>query len=168
MLAAVVIAACLLPPLFAMDGPICSTFRQEVECGCSECMTWDVAYEADWYEINRTNADGTTVNVGNTQWRNHLTVQGWIDPLTGVYTPEIYRTVERVWCFAWDAPFPEAGDRYIYRIASCLMLDGEPACSPWSTDFNPANGVVYRAAPYACYSGGVEVECYHGDEIAAP
>jgi hypothetical protein len=65
---------CTVPPLFDMSGPACGDYISE--CRCSECFTWAPAVTtagvpAEWYEVARINPDGSTVNVGDTRWRNH-------------------------------------------------------------------------------------------------
>jgi hypothetical protein len=158
------LAICLQPPLLDMSGPECVGSAQLEECRCSEGMRWDRppaqpdGSEARWYEVWREPSwlPGAEVLVGDTRWRNHPAaccdafgcggLQNGSCPLGFDLVPEIHGTF---WLFAWDQPFPVEGSTYYYHVRSCNMV-GCSVFSPW---------VGYTAAPYRCYSGGVEVGC---------
>jgi hypothetical protein len=136
-----------------MSGPTCDDVRQRVECGCSECMTWDLVGDAMAYEIEReTVSNATRITVGR------VDVEYIAD---GIDVTAVHPTV---WCFVDDrvddtTRFPRDGTLYAYRVRAC-KLDNN--CGLWSTT------VLYRAAPYACYAdGGRERQCYVGDDIAS-
>lgn len=145
MLAAMLLAACLTPPLFAMDGPVCTPARQDIECACSECFQWDPVPGATRYRIIRLNQDGTMGDVGVINGRG-----GFIDPEDGQPVPF---TLETQWCVAKDVRTPIEGRRYVYSVIPCNAV-GCAASSP---------SVVYRAAPYQCYDHeqGGRVVCPH-------
>ena len=139
MIAMILAAVCLKPPLFAMDGPACAD--QTVECGCSECMTWLPSATAEWYEVLRANPDGTTQNVGTAPvYRGYTDEDGVVHPAV----PQL------LWCFARDVSFPIEGRTYSYRVAAC-RAGAIPPCGAWSAD-----PVVYVAGPYL-YCGGPTV-----------
>jgi hypothetical protein len=159
MIVALVLAAivdCVEPVYFpaTLDGPVCAVARQDVECGCSECMTWDRVDDATAYEVERiTNSNGTTVLVGT------LDVRYDADGL------DVIAIHPLVWCAVEDtldlSQFPREGALYVYHVRACKGV-GTTNCGPWSND------VLYRAAPYACYAaGGRERQCYPGDDVAA-
>jgi hypothetical protein len=144
MLAALFLAACLSPPLFEMDGPVCSPARQDLECVCSECFSWDPVPNATRYDIYRLNQDGTF---------------GWIGVITERpgYTDDDGNAIPAyfppLWCVAKDARTPIEGRRYVYTVLPCNAV-GCAAASP---------SVVYRGAPYQCYDHeqGGQVVCPH-------
>jgi thrombospondin type 3 repeat protein len=128
---------CASPPLFDLTGPTCSTTKQNNPCGCSECVIWDASVGATWYEVQRCNASGAGCTiVGNTKWRNRP------------------GTTARMWCAAWDAPFPLPGASYDYRVRSCRDLPTGALCATALS-----NSVRYVGAPYMCFQGGLEVVC---------
>jgi hypothetical protein len=136
------IAACLLPPLFAMTGPVCSPARQAVECGCSECMTWDETPGATRYEVTReTLSTGAVYGVGAVYSR-------FVDDIGTLGLPTL-------WCAAWDSSFPHEGTPYRYQVRACNSV----GCGGWS------GAVVYVGAVYSCFTGGREVQCYVSDEV---
>ena len=128
---------CTSAPLYDLSGPLCSGTRQDAQCGCSECLVWDPAPGATWYEIRRCDRNGTNcLIVGDTRWRN----RGTIHPT--------------LWCVPWDDPFPLVGASYQYSIRSCTDGPSGPLCAPQLS--SPVN---YAAAPYMCIENGVEVSC---------
>jgi len=136
MIAAFVLAGvCAMIPHFgALGDPACTVARQDVECGCSECMTWDAPVETypkqnGWFDIERTNPDGSFAIVGGT-WR-----LDWLDE-DGYPRSDPPATV---WCFARDVPMPLEGRLYGYRVRTC----NTHGCSPYDLT------VEYVAAPYA-------------------
>jgi len=142
---------CDAAPLFDMTGPGCNAGRTDKECACSECLTWDPAKGATWYEIRRCDDSGANCTiVGDTRWRNRPAVTS----PTGVITPAIRSTV---WCAAWDAPFPELGSSYEYRVRSCTDGPLGPLCNAGFS-----NPVGYGTAPYMCIVAGLEVPCNPG------
>jgi len=127
----------------------CSPEREQVQCGCSECLFWDPEPLASWYEVNReTVSSGTMVQVGSVQPRVVDEAGATVLPTT--------------WCPPWDVPFPREGTAYRYRLRACNRngTTGEPQCGPWTEP-----GVVYVAAPYWCGSIA-ESQCYVGDPVA--
>lgn len=139
---ALLLAACLSMPLFDMSGPPCAD--ETVACRCSECIAWDATHNATRYEVEReTVSSGTKYAVGTV-------AQRVVDEAGTVELPEL-------WCAAWDNPFPREDVLYRYRVRAC----NDAGCSDWSA------AVQYRAAAYACFDGGVEVQCYVGDEVAS-
>jgi hypothetical protein len=136
MLASLLLAACLTPPLFDLDGPPCSPVRSWLQCACSEGMAWDPEPLADWYEVRRVAVyAGSGSQVGS--------------------------TTDTFWMFAEDADFPKAGTLYDYLVRACRRstTNGAVLCGGWS------NAVRYVGAPYACYDSGQEVPCYPGDPL---
>ena len=128
---------CGAAPLFDLSGPNCSASRQGMECSCSECLEWDAAAGATWYEIRRCDRSGANCTiVGDTRWRNHAEIR------------------PTVWCAAWDAPFPAAGASYDYTVRSCADGASGPVCAG-----QLSNPVGYVAAPYMCVENGLETEC---------
>ena len=129
-------------PLFEMSGPDCTAARQTVECGCSECMTWDPVLEdpaagtpgAQWYEIGRVQPGGTDIHVvGSTELMNDYEEEPINRPT--------------IWCFAWDEAIPLEGQLYLYRVRACVMdlVNGIAVsnCGDWSS-----RSIDYVAAPY--------------------
>ncbi len=128
---------CAAPPLYDLSGPGCSTSRQDVPCGCSECLTWDATPGATWYQIRRCDRFGANCTiVGDTKWRNLAT------------------THPTLWCVPWDNPFPQVGASYQYSIRSCLDGPSGPVCA-----LSFSTPVGYVAAPYMCIENGLEVAC---------
>ena len=134
MLGLLLAGICLWIPSFELGGTICTPANQNIECRCSECITWDVeapspAPMVRWYDIERTNSDGTFSVVGGT-WR-----QDWIDE-DGVNntTP-----AANIWCPAKDNVMVREGQLYAYRVRACNLA----GCSPY------VESVEYVAAPYA-------------------
>jgi len=139
---------CGAAPLFDMTGPSCGTYRQGKECACSECLAWDAAAGATWYEIKRCDSSGSSCTiVGDTRSRNHAAFTG----PSGVVYPAIRPTI---WCAAWDGPFPVLGMLYEYSVRSCADGASGPVCN---AQFSSAVG--YLAAPYMCIDDGLEVAC---------
>ena len=130
---------CSAPPLFDTSGPNCAASRQGMQCVCSECLEWDAATGATWYQVRRCDSSGTCTIVGDTRWKNRP------------------GTTATRWCVAWDSPFPTAGTTYSYAIRSCTEGPIGPLCAA-----GLSNPVTYNAAPYMCISGGVEVSCSAG------
>lgn len=151
MLAAFLLAACLESVYYpsTLDGPVCSVARERVECGCSECMTWDAVENVtvDFYEIERE-----TVSTGN------RVIVGTNERTYGDDGEEkrLVSFLSTTWCYSNDTPFPREGTLYSYRVRACLIGGN---CGDWS------NVVDYTAAPYACYPDGVERQCYPGDPL---
>ena len=140
--------SCGAAPLFDLSGPGCSAGRQGLECTCSECLVWDAAAGATWYEVRRCDASGANCTiVGDTRWRNHA---GFTTAEGGVQ-PAIRPTV---WCAAWDGPFPVLGASYDYSVRSCTDGASGPVCNGQFS-----NAVGYLAAPYMCIDNGLEVAC---------
>lgn len=155
--ALLLLGVCANPPLFNETGPDCTPARQLVECACSECFGWDPATggpPSEWYEVLRTNPDGTMVIAGSTQSRNR---PAFVYPRSGVTVPALILTR---WCAPWDAAFPHEGQTYRYQVRPCRMAGAAVSCGQWS-----AGSIQYTAAPYDCYSGGKEVACYPGDPV---
>lgn len=145
MIAALVLAACLEPVLFADDGVPCSAAREQIECGCTESQEWDPVPGATSYEIVRTTAStGAQYLVG--------TVLPVPDDGGGSW-------LASRWVYARDDPFPREGTLYEYRVLAC----NENGC----TEFADAESTWYRAAPYWCGDNGVEVPCYVADAMAS-
>jgi hypothetical protein len=101
-------------------------------------MLWDPAAGATWYEVRRCDAlTGSCTVTGNTRWKNRPGV------------------TSRMWCAAWDAPFPAPGASYDYTVRACKDgPTGQPVCSTVLS-----NSVRYTGAPYMCVVGGIEVPC---------
>ena len=137
MIAAIVLAACLLPPLFDMSGPPC--VDQSIECRCSECFRWDpvgsVATRdaATWYEVLRRNPDGTSQNVGRTA------IYGGYTDDDGTVIPA---DPQELWCFAKDPTIPVEGLTYTYARRACNPI----GCAAWSDQMGVT--ITYVAAPY--------------------
>jgi len=128
---------CTAPPLFDLSGPDCTAGRQGMACTCAECLEWDAAANATWYEVRRCDAAGANCTmVGDTRWRNRP-----------AYTA-------RTWCVAWDDPFPVYRAAYTYSIRSCKDGPSGPVCAG-----SFSNGVGYLTAPYMCIDNGIEVAC---------
>jgi hypothetical protein len=141
--------SCDQAPLFDLSGPDCSGSRQGVSCGCSECIAWDAAGGATWYEIRRCNPAGRDCTiVGDTRWRNHAAYHAQ----DGTVYPEIRATL---WCAAWDNPFPAPRRSYTYAVRACT--DGKTGAPLCSAQLSPVVG--YATAPYMCIDHGVEVPC---------
>jgi len=133
---------CLSPPLFAMDGPPCA--NEALECGCSECIQWDATPGATRYEIIRqTISTGATYRVGTIL--SQLNDDGSL-------------TLPTLWCVGEDSSFPREGTTYRYQVKACSPF-WIPECGALS------NEVLYVGAPYACFVGGREVQCYVGDPL---
>lgn len=129
---------CNAPPLFAMDGPSCALASMTQECGCSECLEWSPTTNAAWYEVTRCEVEtGRCVAVGDTRWRNR-------DEMP----------TATMWCFAWDAPFPERSRYYDYTVRGCRPGSSGNVCSTV-----PSDPVRYAGSPYTCFAGGHEVSC---------
>jgi len=138
---------CDAPPLFSPGGPLCSASRQDTECGCSECLTWDAAAGATWYEIRRCDRSGGDCTfVGDTRWKNRAAFTD-----SGGFHAAVRPTL---WCVAWDAPFPLLSVAYDYKVRACTDGPGGPVCSA-----GYSNPVGYVAAPYMCIEQGLEVPC---------
>jgi hypothetical protein len=130
-------AQCSTAPLYDLSGPPCSSSRQDVQCGCSECLSWDPALGAGWYEIRRCDRSGANcMIVGDTRWRNR-----------GAVLPT-------VWCVPWDDPFPSSGVSYQYSVRSCVDGPVGPICA-----LQFSSPVNYVTAPYMCVENGLEVSC---------
>jgi hypothetical protein len=128
---------CSAPPLYDLSGPTCSSSRQNSQCGCSECIKWDPAPGATWYEIRRCDHSGNNCTiVGDTRWKNRGT------------------THPTLWCAPWDDPFPRVGVSYQYSIRACTDGPTGPLCA-----LQLSAPVNYVAAPYMCIEDGVEVPC---------
>lgn len=146
MLGALVLAACLAPPLYGdVVGPACPDETQE--CRCTECFVWERPEGATSYRIERaTDPSGAWTLVGTTA------DQYWTDPKTG----EVYfAPAATTWCVGRDSSIPRQGTLYRYVARSC----NANGCTA------TGNIVHYRGAPYACFAGGVEVQCYVGDPL---
>jgi len=140
--------SCDTAPLFDMSGPSCAVDRQGKECGCSECLAWDAAPGATWYEIRRCDDSGANCTiVGDTRFRTHA---AFTDE-DGVVYPAIRPTL---WCAAWDGPFPEPRKTYDYSVRSCTDGASGPVCAAGFS-----NVVGYLTAPYMCIDKGLEVSC---------
>jgi hypothetical protein len=162
MLAALILAGvCLSPPLFDGSGPPCTTDRQLVECGCSECFSWDPVLAdpvagtpaADWYVVYRFDPTGAVQLVGTTRTRNR---PAWVDD-SGNPHPVVRITQ---WCPAWDSSFPHEGVTYTYQLSACVV---GARCSATGPAF-----VSYVGAPYRCFAGGLETPCYPGAPLLRP
>jgi hypothetical protein len=107
--------SCDTSPVFDLTGAICSPGRQGDQCGCSECLAWDPAGGATWYEILRCDGDGKNcMVVGDTRWRNHAAYTDADGQAHAAVRPTL-------WCAAWDAPFPEVGAAYAYTVRACAV-----------------------------------------------
>lgn len=156
-IAALVLAACAIDPASGLEeivffppelvGPTCAPERQDVECGCSECLTWEVVEGVTGYEVERV-----TVSSGAT-YLYDLPLQLFVDPVT----QEVTTFQQMIWCPAKGVPFPREGTLYAVRVR---------AYRPGPILGDPSNEVVYRAAPYACFESGDEVQCYTADPLA--
>jgi len=139
---------CDAPPLFDLTGPDCAAGRQGMACTCAECLEWDTAAGATWYEVRRCDAAGSNCSlVGDTRWRNHA---AYTDAGGGVHPAVIART----WCVAWDNPFPVYSAGYSYSIRSCKDGASGPVCAGTFS-----NAVGYLTAPYMCIDNGIEIAC---------
>jgi hypothetical protein len=127
------LAACLLPPLFDMSGPPCAD--PLIECGCSECMTWDETPTATRYEIIRTDPGGLEAIVGTSS------IYGGYADDDGAFWP---LNPQELWCFAKDSSLPAEGMTYRYKVRACNAT-AVPQCGPSSAQ------VTYVAAPYRVY-----------------
>ena len=146
--APVLAQTCDKAPLFDLTGPDCTSGRQGLLCGCSECMAWDAAAGATWYEIQRCDSSGgNCLIVGDTRSRNHAAFQS----RSGVVYPAIRPTL---WCAAWDAPFPAPVTSYSYAVRACTDGATGPVCAS-----QLSTAVHYATAPYMCIEHGVEVAC---------
>ena len=141
MIAAILLAACLRPPVFEMGDAVCTQAQQEEECLCSECMELGAVADVEWYEIRRQDPDGFLRIVGDTKGRNRAEIPAGVDPEWGPY-PAIPAVLSRLWCFAFDDPFPLEGHRYSYDVRACKTTNGLPNCGAYG------NAIVYVAAPY--------------------
>ena len=140
--------SCTTPPLFDLTGPVCASTHQSSTCTCSECLEWDPAANAGWYEIRRCDIGGTNCTlVGDTHWRNHA---AYTDAGGGLH-PAVLATV---WCAAWDDPFPAYRATYDYSVRSCKDGPTGPICTALFS-----NPVSYATAPYMCIENGLEVAC---------
>jgi hypothetical protein len=139
---------CDAPPLFDLNGPACSSARQDTECGCSECFAWTAAPRASWYEIRRCDRSGANCTiVGDTRFLNHAAFTDG----AGVVHPAIQPTV---WCAPWDNPFPKPREGYDYTVRACAAGASGTVCSAAST-----TSIRYVAAPYLCLDNGIEIPC---------
>jgi hypothetical protein len=140
--------SCDTAPLFDLAGGMCSAGRQGEQCGCSECLAWDPAGGATWYQILRCDGDGKNcMVVGDTRWRNHAAYTDADGKAHAAVQPTL-------WCAAWDAPFPEVGAAYAYTVRACADGASGPVCS-----LQPSNAVGYVGAPYMCIEQGLEIPC---------
>ncbi len=140
--------SCSTAPLFDLSGPSCAVDRQDKECACSECLAWDPAAGAAWYEIRRCDSSGSNCTiVGDTRWKNRA---AFISTEGGFYQ-EIRPTL---WCAAWDGPFPARGMSYDYSVRSCADGPLGPICAGQFS-----NAVGYVGAPYMCVDNGLELPC---------
>ena len=137
---------CPSTPLFEAGGPDCAVSRQGLPCACTECIVWDPAIGADWYEITRCDTSGSDCTlVGDTRRGGKADA----------------RSQRTLWCVAWDAPFPQLESSYQYAVRSCAAGGSGPICAA-----ELSNWVRYAAAPYMCFDRGAEVPCYdaYGDK----
>jgi hypothetical protein len=148
MIASLLLAACLTPPLFDMSGPLCLPNAEQVECQCSECMTWDESVGSDKYDVIRHNQDGSFGWIGAVYER-----PGFTDDDGNVIPPYF----PRLWCVAWDLRTPIEGRLYWYEIVACAQSVSGYVCA------GPSNPAYYRAAPYWCldHEVGGRVVCPH-------
>ena len=133
MFALLLLGVCAEMPLFDGTGPVCPIAAQSIECRCTECMEWDAPVESttgvvNWYDIERTNPDGSFGIVGGT-WRTD-----WLEDDFPMTLPPATH-----WCFARDSSMPVEGVLYGYRVRACNTV----GCSSYDTV------VEYRTAPYA-------------------
>jgi len=148
---------CDAPPLFDLTGPSCGLTHQGMECTCSECVMWDPAANATWYDVKRCDAAGQNcIVVGDTRWRNHA---AYTDA-GGGFHPAMLPTL---WCVAWDDPFPTLHASYSYSVRACKDGPSGPICSAL---FSAPVG--YKAAPYMCIENGVEVACSSSTPPSSP
>jgi hypothetical protein len=94
--------------------------------------------------------------VGDTRWRNHA---AYTDG-GGVFHPEV---IAKVWCVAWDDPFPAFATGYTYSIRSCKNGASGPVCAAAFS-----NSVAYATAPYMCIENDVEVPCSTSTPPSSP
>lgn len=140
-LALLISPGCPNPPLFAMDGPVCSVVA---ECVCSECLAWEPSPTAEWYEILRHNPDDTSVNVGRSRiYGGYFYDNEFIPP-----------DPQELWCVAWDSTMPREGLTYQYEVRGCRR-GSVPECSTWSGFVDPPESAPYVAAPYNCYVNSI-------------
>jgi len=136
-------ALCPNPPLYDMSGPSCGVSRQDLSCACSECLSWDHAPGAAWYQVTRCDSTGQNCNiVGDTRTRN----RGFVGANAPGRVP--------LWCVAWEREIPRPGMAYRYGVKACVDVPGGPVCSPGFSSL-----VLFRGAPYMCIERGREVPC---------
>ena len=136
MLATLLLAGvCSTMPLFDMTGPVCSVEREDVECGCSECIAWDrapVGPEISRVEVERVDEFGGLLVFAKYE-------QTWLDE-DGNFARTDPTTL---WCpIKHDFTELVEGELYQYRIRECNIF----GCSDWSEPHH------YRAAPYMEWS----------------
>lgn len=162
-------AACDYPPSFALDGEACTPERQELQCVCSENLQWDHAEGAQYYVVWRRSwpdQDDWRI-VGDTIRLNRYfqCLPGCrdMDTLECPESCKLPDVLQTYWPVAFDDPFPRVGELYEYGVQSCRFVDCQvgPCDTPVVCSSEEGTELVkYRAAPYACYEGGVEVPCY--------
>ena len=131
---------CPDPPTFGDAPYVCSALRQGIECGCSECLHWDPLPGASRYEVVRTTVSTGAVYIVGVIYAS-LQEDGSVNLPTQ-------------WCVAMDSSFPHEGTAYRYVVRGCSHV----GCG------GASGSISYTGAPYACISGGREVQCY----IASP
>jgi hypothetical protein len=139
-IAALLIAACAVSPLFDMSGPPCG--QPFTQCGCSECMVWSPDPGSERYEIMRHDPGGFARIVGTTR----------IYELSDDDGNVIGHDPQELWCFAWDSPFPAEGATYSYEVRGCSGM----VCGPWT---GTSASLTYVAAPYWCWTNGMRTPC---------
>jgi hypothetical protein len=136
MIALLLAGVCAAIPYFPFDpsGTACPAASMAAECSCSECISWDAsdvtsgAPTVRWYNVQRTNPDGSTTLVGSNYRLDWL--DDGIEDTSGAST---------VWCPARDVPMVREGSLYGYEVQACNFA----GCTVWS------GGVEYTGAPYA-------------------
>ena len=139
------------PPVFE-SYPVCTPARQVVECGCSECMTWDAdpTGVTDEYEIHRSvSGSGVWTVVGHVSRVADLCLLPGFVPwdqascwgANGDWYPTSLRTM---WCVGYDVPTPVEGVSYLYTVLAYHTLAGGVRISAAAE----SNTVAYVGAPY--------------------
>lgn len=153
---------CAGPPFYpsTFDGPACSVERQELECVCSECFTWDPCRvpagkpecSEDGYTISRAAPGESPAVVGEVRCS-----PAYVDE-DGV--PHV-KWCPLSWCAARDQVPPKEGVLYAYTVQGFdVLADGRRLYS-----VSPSAPVKVRSAPLACFENGREVPCYPGDRV---
>jgi hypothetical protein len=122
---------CPKPPRFEIDGPPCGTYHSpDVACGCSETFSWTPVDLAEWYEVLRTEPDGSTVNVGSTKRANRVFEND--DGTTTVVLSSTWTPI--LDCIEVPCALPALGAVYRYAVRACRASASGDLCGPWAGD----------------------------------